>query len=150
MVGKLVAGLGLIGVSLFMLLGFFLSAPVSVPVAVLTFIVSVVIPGGAGVALLVARRRGGADIAARREALRLATLEAEVLALAGRRGGRLAAIEVAADIGVTTDAAEDVLRSLSIKGVAEPMVTDKGLVVYDFPDVHHLVDKGGARGVLDA
>jgi hypothetical protein len=51
---------------------------------------------------------------------------------------------------VTTDAAEDVLRSLSIKGVAEPMVTDKGLVVYDFPDVHHLVDKGGARGVLDA
>jgi hypothetical protein len=133
-----------------MLLGFVLSAPVSVPVAVLTFIVSVEIPGGAGVALLVARRRGGADIAARREALRLATLEAEVLALAGRRGGRLAAIEVAADIGVTTDAAEDVLRSLSIKGVAEPMVTDKGLVVYDFPDVHHLVDKGGARGVLDA
>jgi hypothetical protein len=150
MVGKLVGGLGLIGVSLFMLLGFFTSAPTTVPVAILTFLVSVVLPGGAGAALLVSRRRGGADIAARREALRLATLAAEVLSLAGRRGGRLAAIEVAADIGVTTDAAEDVLRSLSIKGVAEPMVTDKGLVVYDFPDVHHLVDKGGARGVLDA
>jgi len=149
-VGKLVGGLGLIGVSLFMLLGFFTSAPVSAPVAVLTFIVSVVIPGGAGVALLVSRHRGGADIAARREALRLATLEAEVLALAGRRGGRLAAIEVAADIGVTTDAAEEALRSLAVKGVAEPMVTDKGLVVYDFADVHHLAGKGGARGVLDA
>src|SRR5512134_800522 len=58
LMGRLLGGGALVALAAFMLLGFFnLSQPLSFPVAALTLLGTVVVPGGAGAALLRAHFR---------------------------------------------------------------------------------------------
>ncbi len=140
----------MLGVSLFMLLGFFnadLSGGTLATVLALT--VGVGIPGVAGGTLLVQHFGRRKHLAGRREQLTQQTQEAEVLRLAGAHGGRLAVVEVVRELALTHADAEALLRAMAVRGVADIEVTQSGLLVYTFPDVQRLDEKSSSRGVLD-
>ncbi|HEU5261125.1 MAG TPA: hypothetical protein VFU41_06850 [Gemmatimonadales bacterium] len=149
-VGKLVGGGALIALSLFMLLGFFSSsATLSFPVAVLTLVVAVGVPGVAGAALIRSYVRERDRFAEHREQLRLETFQAEIVKLAGARGGKLTVVELVSDLAFDAATAEAALHGLVTQGVADIEVTDSGLLVYTFPDVQRLPEKGASKDILD-
>ena len=146
---RLLLGYGLVGVSLFMLLGFF-NADVGSGVArALAFLVGVGIPGVAGAVLLKQHYGGGKRLAGSREELKRKTQEAELLRMAGEHAGRLTVVEVVRELAMGHAEAEGMLRSLVERGVSEVEVTDRGLLVYSFPDIKLLDEKHTSRGVLD-
>lgn len=148
---KLLAGFSLVGISLFMLLGFF-SADLAVSglAKALALLVSVGIPGTAGAAILATHFRGGRSLDARREQLKLQTQEAELLRMAGEHAGRLTVVEVVRELAMSHADAETLLKSTVQRGVAEIEITDDGLLVYRFPDIQLLGGKSTSKGVLDA
>ena len=149
-VGKLLGGLALLAVSLFMVVGF-LRADVN-PAALSTMVALLIGAGlpAAGGGWLLARHFGVARrIGRRREELRRDTLEAEVLKMAERHGGRLTAVEVAGELAVPATTAEELLHELMRRELAEIEITDSGLLVYSFNDLRHLSEKGTARGLLE-
>ncbi|UCG87240.1 MAG: hypothetical protein JSW71_01455 [Gemmatimonadota bacterium] len=144
------AGFVLLGVSLFMLLGFFnADLPQSAVVKLLALLVGVGIPGAAGGTLLLQHFGRKNRLRGSRAQLIRQTQEAELLRLAGERGGRLTVVEVVQELALTHGDAESLLRSLVVRGYSEVEVTDTGLLVYTFPDVQLLDGKATARGVLD-
>lgn len=148
--GRLVGGVALLTLALFMVAGFLRSG--ADPFALRTLFALFVAAGlpAAGGGLLLARHFGvGRRIEHRREALRRDTLEAEILRMAGRHGGRLTAVEVAGELAVPTTTAEELLNELMAREMAEIEVTDSGLLVYTFHDIRHLSEKEAARGLLE-
>ncbi len=146
---RLLLGYALVGVSLFMLLGFF-NADVGSGVArALAFLIGVGIPGAAGAVLLTQHYGGKKRLAGSREELKRKTLEAELLRMAGEHGGQLTVVEVVRELAMGLPEAESTLRSLVERGICEVEVTDRGLLVYSFPDVKLLGEKHTSRGVLD-
>ncbi|MGH7612783.1 MAG: helix-turn-helix domain-containing protein [Gemmatimonadales bacterium] len=148
--GKLIGGGGLIAVALFMLLGFFNAGPMSTPVAVFTFLLSVALPAATGGSLLRSHFRQKGNFARQREQLRLQTYESEILQLAQRKGGKLTVVEVAAETGLDAPTADAALQSLAQQGVADIEVTDSGVLVYAFYDIQKLPEKDSSRNILDA
>lgn len=145
-----VVGFGLIGVSLFMLLGFFnADLGASAIVNLLTLMVGVGIPGAAGGTLLYQHFGRSKRLAGSREQLRRRTQESELLRLAGEHGGRLTVVEVVRELAVTHSDAEELLGSLQVRGFAEIEITESGLLVYRFPDVQLLDEKATGTGILD-
>ena len=148
--GKLVGGIALLTLALLMVVGFLRSG--ADPFALRTLFALFIAAGlpAAGGGWLLARHFGvGRRIEHRREALRRDTLEAEILRMAGRHGGRLTAVEVAGELAVPTTTAEELLNELMAREMAEIEVTDSGLLVYSFHDVRHLSEKETARGILE-
>jgi hypothetical protein len=151
--GKLVGGILLLMVSAFMLIGFLLGGGEGQGLAarIAAFIIACVLPGAGGGWLLYLHRRGVPLLpSAAREQVRRHTFESEVLKLAQARGGRLTVVEVIAETAMGAEAAEEALRSLAERGIAEVEVTESGLIVYTFYDVQRLKDKSQSRGLLDA
>ncbi|MDE2944064.1 MAG: hypothetical protein OXT63_07620 [Gemmatimonadota bacterium] len=149
--GKLIGGVALLGLALFMVVGFLRSG--ADPLALRTLFALFIAAGlpAAGGGLLLAHHFGiGRRIEHRREELRRDTLEAEVLKMAGRHGGRLTAVEVAGELAVPTTTAEELLNELMAREMAEIEITDSGLLVYTFHDVRHLSEKETARGLLES
>ncbi len=148
--GNRIGGWALVLLALFMLVGF-LNAGVdrSAGTIVLALLLTVALPAGAGIAMLRSGAGGKKRLEARREVLRRQTLASELVRLAGQRGGKLTVVEVLAEFAVTPEEAEAALRDLSVRGVAEPEVTESGLLVYAFPDVRLLEEKPRSRGVLE-
>jgi hypothetical protein len=147
---KLYGGLLLLGLSLFMLVGFVKAGADGITTAeAIAFLICVVLPGFAGIKYL--RDHFGRDqrIEANKADLRQRTLAAEVLKLAGSHGGKLTIIEVVQATAVTPDEAKLVLDNLARDGFADFQVTDAGVVVYDFQDIRRLGDKSEARGILE-
>ena len=148
--GRILGGSTLLLLAAFMAIGF-MRADIdrSAFTTIIAVLVVVVLPAVAGGVLLLrpgaSRRRN----AARLEALRQQTLEAEVLRLAARRGAKLTVLEVATELAVGTDAAEAALGALATRGVAEIEVTESGMLVYAFRDISLLSEKARAKGVLD-
>lgn len=148
---KLVGGGLLILLSLFMLIGFLgSSAALGAPATIAALLITVALPAAAGVALALGPVRGRGRLSRRREELRQQTIESEILRLAGQRGGRLTAVEVATDMAISPEAAKDALDSLALREQAELEITESGVIVYAFHDVRHLQEKPHAKGVLDA
>jgi hypothetical protein len=146
----LISGVALIGVSLFMLLGFFSSgAAMSLPVAGLTLLVGVGIPGGAGVLLIRSYFRRRAGFLEHRERLRLETQGSEIVRLAARNAGKLTVVEIVAELALDSESAEAVLQRLVEQGVADIEITESGVLVYTFPDVQRLPEKERSKGILD-
>ena len=145
-----VAGFGLVAVSLFMLIGFF-NADLggSALVSALTLLVAVGIPAAAGGTLLYQHFTRGKRLSASRDQLKRQTQESELLRLAGEHGGRLTVVEVVRELAVTHSDAEELLRSLQVRGFADIEITDSGMLVYTFPDVQLLEEKATGKGVLD-
>ena len=148
--GRLVGSVALLALALFVFVGFLRSG--ADPFALRTLFALFIAAGlpAAGGGLLLARHFGvGRRIEHRREELRRDTLEAEILKMAGRHGGRLTAVEVAGELAVPATTAEELLNELMAREMAEIEVTDSGLLVYTFHDVRHLSEKEAARGLLE-
>lgn len=148
--GRLVGGIALLALALFVVVGFFSSG--ADPFALRTLFALFIAAGlpAVGGGLLIARHFGiGRRIEHRREELRRDTLEAEILKMAGRHGGRLTAVEVAGELAVPATTAEELLNELMAREMAEIEVTDSGLLVYTFHDIRHLSEKEAARGLLE-
>lgn len=147
--GRLVGGVALLALALFVFVGFLRTSD---PFALRTLFALFIAAGlpAAGGSFLLARHFGvGRRIEGRREELRRDTLEAEILTMAGRHGGRLTAVEVAGELAVPTTLAEELLNELMAREMAEIEITDSGLLVYTFHDVRHLSEKETARGLLE-
>src|SRR5438046_1018231 len=96
------AGIALLALAGFMLLGFLKSsAALTSPAVLAALLIVVVVPAGAGFALL----RGNPN-RARLAELRERTIEAEVLRMAAQQGGRLTAVEVAAALALPPESAK--------------------------------------------
>ena len=146
--GRLFGGLGLIGLALFMLIGFF-AADVGGMAAIIALGITVVLPGVAGAALIRRHLRGGTGLSERRNDLRQQTLEAELLRLSGVKGGKLTIVEAVSELAITPEEAKHALDELSRRGLADFEVTDSGVIVYAFHDVQHLSEKSKAKGILE-
>lgn len=149
--GRIAGAAGLAVVSLFMLVGFLSSdAALAAPATLAALALTVGLPA-AGAALLLRSHAAERDrLHGRRALLRARTIDAEILRLAGERGGRLTAVEVATQLALAPEGAREALDALAVRGEAELEVTDAGVLVYSFYDVRHLGGKETAKGVLDA
>ena len=148
--GRLLGGFTLLAVALFMVVGF-LRADVN-PAALRTMVALLIGAGlpAVGGSWLLARHFGaGRRIGRRRDELRRDTLEAEILKMAARHGGRITVVEVAGELAVPTGTAEELLNELMRRELAEIEITDSGLLVYAFHDLRHLSEKESARGLLE-
>ncbi len=148
---KLVGGVLLIGVALFMTLGFAVSETSrGLGTTLMALFVSVAVPGGAGIALIRNHFQSRRLLTADRAELRLQTWETELVKLAGRKGGKLTVVEAVSETGLRVPQVEEALASLARQGVADIDVTESGLLVYRFPDVLLLEEKGGSKPILDS
>jgi hypothetical protein len=150
-VGRFIGAGVLFLIALFMLFGFARSsAPLSAPASMVALLLTVVLPAGAGAALVMGRFRSRGRLAGRKAQLRQQTLEAEIIGAAERHGGKLTVVEVVRDLAVTPDDAQAALNALHTRELAEIEMTESGMLVYAFRDVQGLKDKQSARGILDA
>lgn len=148
---RLVGGVSLLLLSLFMLYGFVRSdASLAAPATIGALLIAVGLPAGAGAALLAGRFGHRRRVAGRKEELRQQTLDAEILRLAGRHGGKLTVVEVVGALAVSPEAAKRALDAMHTRELAEIEVTESGVLVYAFHDVQHLHEKPHSRGILDA
>jgi hypothetical protein len=81
----------------------------------------------------------------RRRAL-MTGLQRQILLLATEKGGTLTVTEVAASLNLSLPAAEKLLISMDDGFRVRSEVTDRGIVVYEFPEVQHrkLLDSGSS------
>lgn len=130
----------------FMGIGVLLNAagPHSAGALLLSFVLFSAAPLVGGVWLL--REPGG-----RRAALAAASQawDSELMRLAERRGGSLSVAEVVAHADLDVIEAEQRLDALFKRGLCELQVTERGVVVYRFPELPSVGDKRAARGVLE-
>ena len=70
-----------------------------------------------------------------------------LLRLARGRGGNLTVLEAAADLRLTVDKTEDMLRELAARGHVEVRVSESGLLVYHFAEIELESEKYGAKPV---
>jgi hypothetical protein len=149
---RLFGGFALLGLAAFMGIGFLAGGGGDAGAAarIAAILISVGIPGTWGAVLLRRHFRDSPTVTAGRAELRRLTQSSEILKLAERKGGRLTVVEVVAETALPAEAAEEMLGAFVRQGLAEPEVTDKGLIVYVFGDVQQLGDKVQSRGLLDA
>ena len=141
-------GIALLALAALMLLGFLRSsASIAAPATLVALLITVVVPAVGGIALL---RGGFGSNSARMAQLRQQTIEAEILRMAMREGGRLTAVEVATTLALPTETAKETLDALVARDVADIAVSDEGVIVYTFHDAKHVSGKKDARGLLDA
>ena len=134
-----------------MLAGFLGSdAALAAPATLAALAITVGLPAVGAVLLVRGHYAEKSRLSGRKAELRRSTVDAEILRLAGQHGGRLTAVEVAAALSMTPEAAQEALESLGIRGQADVQVTDDGVLVYSFYDIRHLGGKSSAKGVLDA
>jgi hypothetical protein len=148
---RLVGGIGLLFVAGFMTIGFLAggAADASAGARLAAMLISVGIPAVGGFALIRGHLQRTPRVGSGRAELRRLTQSSEVLKLAERRGGRLTVVEVVAETALPAEAAEALLAEFVQQGLAEPEVTEAGLIVYRFGDIEQLRDKGKSRGLLE-
>jgi hypothetical protein len=150
-VNKLIGAAGLALLALFMLAGFLNSEiALSGGTTLAALALTVGLPAAGAVLLARGHYAEKSRLTGRKAELRQNTIDAEILRLAGERGGQLTAVEVATALSMTPESAAESLKSLGIRGQADVQVTDDGVLVYSFYDVRHLGGKSTAKGVLDA
>lgn len=140
------------GIALLILAGVMLygslrsSASFAAPATIAAVLITVVLPAAGGAMLLWG---GGRRRSERMIELRQRTIDAEILRLAQREGGRLTASEVAVALALSPEAAKTALDALMSRDVADIAVSDDGVLVYVFHEKGTLGDKQSARGLLD-
>ena len=134
-----------------MTIGFLKSRPAVGGFALfVTFVIAVVLPAASGAYLWWTTFAERESFVRRREDLRRQTLEAELLKLAGRHGGKLVAVEAASELAFDAAVIEETLNAMADRGLAEVEISESGVLVYAFYDVRHLGEKEAAKGVFDA
>ena len=149
---RLIGGSALIGLSLFMLLGFTKAKlPTSRVVKLFTFGIAVVLPLGTGVGLLYGHRGPNKRyLDSRQTELRSRTLQSDILKLAIVHKGKLTAVEVAAELGIDLASATQHLKLLTHQDLAELQITESGTLVYAFQDIQALSEKMTSQRISDA
>lgn len=147
---KTTQGSLLIGLSLFMLMGFFNARLDSALTALMAFLIAVVLPGGIGAWLLYSGIQQKQALTSNKAAMGQRTLRAEVLNFARQHQGRLTVIEVASQFALDKPQAEALLDSLAQQGDADYEVTDSGLIVYTFRELQSLSEKQQSKRLEDA
>lgn len=149
---RIIGGSALIGLSLFMLLGFTKAKlPQSRVVKVLTFGMAVVLPMGTGAGLIYSRfKSNGRYLRTRRDELQARTIQTEILKLAIVHKGKLTAVEVIAALGISSEMAQQQLNLLTHQNLAELEITESGTLVYAFQDVQALSEKPDSKRIADA
>jgi predicted DNA-binding transcriptional regulator len=145
----LIVAVALLLLALVMLWGFLGSDLAVSATSIIALLITVVLPGSAGVVLLRRHIRNKGAIGDRKELLRKQTLEAEVLRLAAQHGGKLTIVETVTDLAITPEAAKEALDELARRGLADFEVTESGVVVYAFHDVQRLSEKPHSKGILE-
>jgi hypothetical protein len=149
--GRLIAATLLLMLALFMLFGFLKSDQGLSSAAMATaLLLTVGVPAVSSIFLFAGHFRRGKHAQSRKDQLRKQTLDAEILRLAGERGGRLTIVELVTEFALTPDAAKEALDAMHARELAELEMTDSGLLVYSFRDIRGLSEKSKARGLLDA
>lgn len=137
--------------SMFMLLGFFRSdVALGSPTTIFALLIAVGVPAAAGTALLAGKLGHRRHLAGRKEQLRLQTLDAEILRLAGKHNGKLTLVEVVSELAVTPETAKQALDAMHTRELAEIEITESGVLVYAFHDVQRVGEKPHSKGILDA
>lgn len=72
-----------------------------------------------------------------------------ILRLARDRDGNLTVLEVATDLRLTVEKAEEILRELAARGHAEMRISDSGMIVYSFPEIERWEERHWAKRVDD-
>ena len=147
--GKPIIGGVLLTIAAFMLLGFVSGGFTLTATTIAALLISVGIPAAGGAYLIRQHFGGERRLESRREALRIDTMLAEVLRMAGRHDGRLTVVEVAGELAVRPEEAKALLDELMARELADIEITEDGLLVYRFSDVQQLADKAEARGLLE-
>jgi len=150
--GKIAGGTALIAVALFMVVGF-LRAHVDAwaPATLLALVIAVVLPAAGGAWLLWSAAGAGGRIAKRQESLRLRTLQAEILRIAPRLGGKVTAVEVTAELAVDPKLAARALEDMAVRELADVELAESGHLVYSFKRIQDLpAEKARAKRVQDA
>ena len=122
----------------------------SAPAALLTFLIAVGIPAGAGTGLLYLHLREHGRLGGREDRLRMQTWIAEALKVAERKGGRVTVVELVAESAMDSTHAERALSALVERGIADIEISESGLLVYRIHDVELLSEKRRTRRVIDA
>ena len=140
-------GVGLLVLAALMAMGFVRStASILAPATLVAFLIPVVLPAIGGATLLWGGGRRRAD---RMQTLRQRTIEAEILRLATKEGGRLTAGDVAIALALSPEEAKETLDALMTRDLADIAVSDDGVLVYLFHESGKLGSKASARGILD-
>jgi hypothetical protein len=149
---RVIGGSALIGLSLFMLLGFTRAKlPPSHVTKLLTFGIAVVLPMGTGAGLLYSHFKPNQTyLKTRRKELQARTIQAEIVKLAIAHKGKLTAVEVIAALGISSDVATQHLNLLTHQNLAELEITESGTLVYAFQDVQALSEKLDSKRIADA
>jgi len=151
---KLGGGIVLLMVSAFMGIGFLAggASHQAIGIQILAVLITVGIPGVTGVALLRQHHRRGlaSPPEAAAAALPRARWTSELVKLAAKKGGRLTVVEAVAETALGPEEAQAAFDELCTSGLAEPQVTESGLIVYAFRDLLLLGEKSGSRGLLDS
>jgi hypothetical protein len=140
-------GFGLLALAGFMFIGFLGSSRALGPSSIAALLIVVALPAIGGIALI---RGIGKGDQARRDRLRQATIEAEVMKLAIAESGKLTALEVATALSLPQDEANRALDAMVEREIADIEITDEGVLVYTFEAVKRIGDKDTSRGILDA
>lgn len=152
--GQRILGTVLLLLALFMLVGFLRSGGVGGAARLVAFLIAVVAPAAGGLYLWwsasASRSAALAEQRRRRSLLTRRTLEAELLKLAERRGGKLTVVEGVAELAYDAETVEETLKDMAAQGLAEIEIAESGMLVYAFRDVRALHEKADAKGVLDA
>lgn len=147
---KLGGGGALVFLALFMAMGFLRSAASLGSLStIFALLITVVLPGAGGAALLASHFRSGGRIEQRRDLLRQQTLEAEILRVAALRDGRLTVVEIVTEMAVPAELVQQALDALMLREIADVAVADSGMLVYTFRDVRDLKLKAGAKDALE-
>lgn len=147
---RLAGGILLLFIAAFMTIGFLAggAGDQSLGIRLVAIGISVGIPGFFGAKLIRSHLHGPA-LGSGRERILRQTQESEILKLAQRFGGKLTVVEVVAETAMSAEDADAALGQLVQKGLAEPEVTDKGVIVYVIHDVQHLKGKEQSRNLLE-
>lgn len=148
---KIAGAVGLAALALLMFVGFLNRDTDASAAAVAAALgITVVLPAAGALLLARSHLAERSRLSGRRAALARHATESELLRLARLRGGKLLAVEAAMDLHLAEDAAREALDAMVAAGRAELEVTDAGNLVYSFPALAQLADKGTARRILDA
>jgi uncharacterized membrane protein YeiB len=153
---RLIGGIALAVVALFLLMGYFGSDTSKTDAAaIIALLLFIVLPAVGSLLLLRSHFRDTRQRQVRKEQLRHQTIESEILKLAIAKSGRLTAVEVATQLAISPEGATEALDRLALRGQAAYQVTDAGVIVYSFIvysfyDIVHLGGKDSAKDVLDA
>jgi len=143
-------GIVLIFLSLFMLMGFFnADLEAGAFVKLFSLVITVALPLTGGAYIIYSHYKDKENFRLNKNDLRAKTLEAEILKLAERKGGKLTIVEVMSDLAMNNEAAKELLDSMASQSLADVQLTESGVIVYSFYEIKHLNDKQRAKDVLD-